>query len=361
MKGKVTYICGKEVMGVDILKRMPKVELHLHLDGSVRPATIMEIAAQEGISLPACDLESLTQLLMVQEDCRSLPDYLARFDLPLLCLQTEQALKRAAYEILEDAANDHVKYMEVRFAPALHTAKGLTPEQVIAAVLEGMREASRHYGVVARALVICMRNHSPQDNEQMVYAAKMFHGQGVAGVDLAGDEVHFGPGLHRHVFQLAHHLGLPVTIHAGEAAGPENIRESIQSMCAKRIGHGVQLQKDPELLELVVREGIPLEMCLTSNVQTRVVPGGASHPIRYYYDSGVKVTLNTDNTTVSNTTLTQELQKAAKLFAFTPQDIAAIMLNGLQAAFLEETEKARLRQEFEQAYRELGIPGFTQA
>lgn len=340
---------------MDIIKRMPKAELHIHLDGSVRPRTVEEIAQEEGIALPDADPSALPRLLQVQPDCRNLPDYLSKFDLPLRCMQSEKALRRIAFEIVEDAALQGVKYMEVRFAPRLHTAKGLSLEAAIAAVLAGLEKGERSTGTVVRAIVICMRSHEPDANLRVMLAAQAFLGKGVVGLDLAGDEVRFPPGIHRRVFRLAHETGFPITIHAGEAAGPENIRESVVDLCARRIGHGVRLKEDPALLEWMIERRIALEMCVTSNVQTKAASDWESHPVKEYFRQGLVVTLNTDNTTVSGTDLTNEIQHAVDRLAFSLEDIARMTIHAVKASFLEESKKQPLLDRFRSDFRRLGV------
>jgi adenosine deaminase len=329
---------------------LPKVDLHFHLDGSVRPSTIKEIALAEGIKLPAEEVEQLASFLQVKESCNDLSEYLSTFELPVLCLQTAQALERVAYEAVEDASKQNIKYLEIRFAPQLHTDKGLTLEEIVSSVLAGMKNAGEAFGVRARLLLTCLRSHSLEKTTEVVETARKFLGQGVVGVDLAGDEAGYPPQLHREAFRLAHRYDIPITVHAGEAAGAENIREAIVNMHAKRIGHGVRLRENRELLHAVKKNQIALEMCPTSNVQTKAVSSWREHPIREYYDHGILVTVNTDNTTVSNTTITQEYEKLVQLYQFSLEDLKRIIMNALAASFLEEPERKKLIAEFQHAF-----------
>lgn len=333
---------------------LPKVELHYHLDGSVRPSTVRDIALEEGISLPATELEQLTSYLEVKEDCSDLKQYLSTFELPIQCMQSARGLERIAYEAVEDAARQNIKYLEIRFAPALHMQKGLQLEEIVSCVLAGMKQAERKFGTLARVILICLRSHSLEMNKAVAKTARHFLGQGVVGLDLAGDEAGFPPQLHKEVFRLAHKYDIPITIHAGEAAGSENIREAITGLHAKRIGHGVRLRDDRELLEAVRERQIPLEMCLTSNVQTKAVKSWTEHPIREYYDQGILITVNTDNTTVSNTNMTQEYEKLIGIYDFGLKDVKNVIMNGLKASFLEEHLKKKLLAEFRSEFERLG-------
>jgi adenosine deaminase len=340
---------------LELIERMPKVDLHIHLDGSVRPQTVREIALEEDVQLPTTELSVLLHLLQVDKGCKNLPDYLSKFELPLRVMQSESSLRKIAFEIVEDAALQGVRYIEVRFAPQLHTQKGLSIEEVIAAVVSGLEAGERKFSTIARAIVICMRNHLPGTNLKVMQSAQTFLGKGVVGLDLAGDEAHYPPIIHKDVFRLAYDAKFPITIHAGEAAGPENIRESVMNMFAQRIGHGVRLKEDPRLLEWIIRKQIPLEMCITSNVQTRVIPDWKSHPIKEYFSEGVLVTINTDNTTVSNTNITKEIRSAVEILGLSIQDIASMTLTAVKVSFLEGSRKNTLVKEYRTAFQHLGI------
>lgn len=330
---------------LETIKKWPKVELHYHLDGGLRPDTIKEIASQLGMPLPP-DEEAWRSALYVTDECPSLIEYLSKFQLPALCLQTAEHLKRAAYEAVEDAAQDNIKYIEIRFAPQLHTEGGLSLEDVVSSVVEGAKAGERDFGTIARIIPICLRNHDVARNWQVLELTKKWIGKGVVGIDLAGDEAGFPPQLHRSVFVAAKQSGIPITIHAGEAAGADSIRQAVTGLFAQRIGHGVRLAEDPELLELVKEKKIPLEMCLTSNIQTKAAPSWEDHPIRQYDELGIIVTVNTDNTTVSNTTLTQEYERLMRYCRFSFSDLQRIVLNALDASFAEAEVKEKLRAEF---------------
>lgn len=331
---------------------LPKVDLHFHLDGSVRPSTIIEIAQEEGIKLPALELERLLPFLQAKENGGDLSDYLSAFELPILCLQSERALERVAYEAVEDASRQNVKYLEIRFAPQLHREKGLSLENIVSSVLAGITSAGKQFGVKARLILTCLRSHSPDKSLEVAETARQFMGQGVVGLDLAGDEAGFPPQLHKEAFRLAHRHGIPITIHAGEAAGAENIQEAITNMNAARIGHGVRLRDNPALLQEVKKNGIALEMCITSNIQTHAVKSLQDHPIRQYFDQGILVTINTDNTTVSNTTITQEYEKLVRFYHFSLEELKQIILNGASASFLDGHEKQEFLSEIQKEFNQ---------
>ncbi|XEC95197.1 adenosine deaminase [Paenibacillus tarimensis] len=339
----------------EIIRQMPKVDLHLHLDGCVGPATLLELAREQGAELPASEPEGLLPYMQVQDDCGSLAEYLSKFDFVLPLLQTPEALIRTAYETVKHCSAHNCKYVEVRFGPQLHRAKGLSAGDAIRYVLEGLQLGEREFGVMARAIAICMRSHSAEQNLEVVEAASKYVGHGVAAVDLAGDEASFPAGLSRDVFALAKRCGIPVTIHAGEAAGPDNIREAITNLGATRIGHGVRMRENGDVMKLVQGRGITLEMCPLSNIQTKAVRGWEDYPIREYFDAGYRVTVNTDNPTVSGTTITREYEWLAERFAFTPQELARLVMNGVDAAFLNNEEKEALRRQFIRRFNEMGL------
>lgn len=325
------------------IRQMPKVELHMHLDGSLRPETVLELAAEQGIPLPAADPQSLLPYMQVDGGCSSLAEYLGKFAFTCLFLQTPEALQRAACEAVEQAAAEGCRYVEVRFAPQLHRERGLSCEEAIHHVVAGLRRGEELYGCRAQAIVICMRHHSSALNKEAVEAAAVYAGRGVAAVDLAGDEAGYPASLFRDVFLLAHRKGLPVTIHAGEAAGPDNIYAAVMKLGASRIGHGVRLKEDPAIHELIRRRGIPLEMCPVSNIQTKAVPDWSRYPIREYFESGIPITVNTDNPGVSGTSLSREYGILSELFGFTRSELSRLVLHAADAAFLNDRDKAELK------------------
>ncbi|MBJ6363985.1 adenosine deaminase [Paenibacillus sp. GCM10012307] len=335
------------------LQKMPKTELHMHLDGSVQPSTLLQLAARSGQPLEFQEPNELLPCMQVEEDCRNLKEYLEKFDFVLPYLQSAEALEQVAYEAVFQCAEQGCLYTEVRFAPQLHILKGLSVSDVIAHVLSGLHKANTELGILAQGIAICMRHHNETQNLETVEAAAAFLGRGLAAVDLAGDEASFPASNFRSVFARARELGLPTTIHAGEAAGADNIREAVYGLHALRIGHGIRLQESSELALAILELGVPLEMCPTSNIQTKAVPDWESYPIRDYFSQGIKVTINTDNPTVSNTTLTREYEQLHQRFGFTWEELKQISLNGAAAAFLPDDEKQLLKEKMLERFREL--------
>ncbi|MDO7908618.1 adenosine deaminase [Paenibacillus sp. JX-17] len=338
----------------EILRKMPKLDLHLHLDGSVKTATILDLARQRGIKLPAVDADGLIPHMKVSGRCGSLVEYLSKFDFVAGFLHTGEALERVAFELVEQAAADNCEYIEVRFGPQLHRGEGLSCYDAIGHVLQGLQRGEQVYGVTSRAIAICLRHHSIRDNLEVIEAAAAYKGKGLAAVDLAGPEAEYPAELHREVFERAQALGLAVTIHAGEAAGPENIREAITRLGATRIGHGVRLREDKQVFHMVHDQGIVLEMCPISNYQTRAVADWNVYPIREYFDAGLKLTVNTDNLTVSNTSIHEEYSILMDKFGFRLKEIGQLILNGVDAAFLEPAVKRRMKERFESRFAQLG-------
>ncbi|MEC0231855.1 adenosine deaminase [Paenibacillus alba] len=339
----------------DLLSRLPKVDLHLHLDGSVKPETLLELALHQGIDLPVYDREGLIPHMRVGEECGSLIEYLSKFDFTTRIMQSGEALERIAYEVVQQSAEHNCKYVEVRFAPQLHRNNGLTVEETIHHVVEGMKRGQRDFGVRGGVIAICMRNHSCQSNLEVIEAAATFVGKGVVAVDLAGDEATYPPEFFREVFAESTRLGIPVTIHAGEAAGAVNVYEAVTNLGATRIGHGVRLKENRSILEMVKERRIPLEMCPISNIQTKAVSSWEAYPIREYLEQGLLVTINTDNPSVSGTDITNEYRVLSDRFGFTAPELVKLIMNGVDAAFLDEADKLLLRREMEDEISSLGL------
>ena len=339
----------KEAMSLDF-HAMPKVELHLHLDGSVRPATVWELlqerrragSAAAGGYAGLDTLEAVAAAMQVPDDCPSLADYLTRFALPLAVMQDGEALERIAYELVADAAAENVVHVEVRFAPALHTAEGLTMRAAAEAVLRGLDRGRRDFGVTTGLIACCMRHLPAEDNTAMVRAVEPLLGQGLVAIDLAGDEAGFPGILHREPLQLAKQMGFHVIVHAGEASGPDEVRVALEVLGAERIGHGVRLEEDPVLLREAAARGIALEMCPTSNVQTKAVRSLENHPLRRYLEAGLAATVNTDNRTVSNTTMAAEYRRVAQELGLTAEQVRQTVFNAVAHAFLPAAEKQAL-------------------
>ena len=319
------------------------IDLHLHFDGSLLPRTVLELAREQGIRLPAEEPDELKLFLTAPEDCKSLNEYLEKFDLPLLVLQTKEAIRKGMYTLVSSLKEQGMLYAEIRFAPQLHTRKGLSQEQVVKAAVLGMQEAMAGSFFKAKLILCCMRGaDNREENLQTVRTAAAFLGRGVAAADLAGAEALYPTADYEEVFALARELSLPFTIHAGEADGAESVEAAIR-MGASRIGHGVRAGEDARLLEELRERRIPLEMCPSSNVQTKAVPSLLEHPILEFLRKGLIVTVNTDNMTVSDTTVEREFGLLREKLGMTQEEHRQLLLNATDAAFLTEEERWRLR------------------
>ena len=339
----------------ELLKKLPKAELHCHLDGSMRLDTIWELAEAEQVKLPTSDKESLRKILEVGEDCDSLATYLKPFDITVSVLQTHDALARAAYELAEDCVAENVRYLEIRFAPMLHTQKGLKLTEVLDAVIEGMHRAERDMNIRLGLILCGLRHTTPEDTMRVAELAVAYKNKGVVGFDLAGAEKKFPAKDHIEAFYLIVNNNINTTAHAGEASGPDSIHEALHYINANRIGHGTRLRENGDLLNYVNDHRIPLEMCITSNIQTKAVKTYERHPVKNYFDYGIRVTLNTDNRLISQTTLTDEYEKAVNLYGFNAEEIRMIVLNGFKSAFLPFVEKVKM---IKQIIKELETLGF---
>jgi adenosine deaminase len=324
---------------IEAIQRLPKTDLHVHLDGSMRLQTILDLAAKDNISLPASDPESLARAMHCGENTGSLVEYLKAFDITLRVLQTEEALYRTAYELAADAAAENVRYMEVRYSPMLHTRHGLPLTRVVEAVLSGLRAAYADHAILSNVIICGIRNISAEKSLEMAQLAVAYKGRGVIGFDLAGAEYDHPAKHHREAFQLIRNNNINCTIHAGEAYGPESIKQAIHVCGAHRIGHGCRLREDGDLLHYVNDHRIPLECCPSSNVQTGAVKDLASHPLRLYYDLGLRVTVNTDNRLITDTTVSKELLLMHEHMGFGFADLKQVVLNGFKSAFLPFHER----------------------
>ena len=324
-----------------LLRRLPKAELHCHLDGSVRPQTMLELAKEYRVALPRDDAEALRDYMRV-DDAHSLEDYLMRFDTTLSVMQTEEALERIAYELAIDVAAEGVRYIEMRYAPPLNTLQGLTLEQTVAAPLRGIAKAQAETDITARVIICSLRHYDPALSLELAHLAVAHRGLGVVGFDLAGGE--FGNPASRHAAAFAYckEHGLACTCHAGEGDGADSIRQAVHDCHAHRIGHATRLLEDAALVEEVHERGIALELCLTSNVQTRATERYETHPLKQFLARGMNVCLNTDNRLMSDTTLVDEYHHAATKCDCTIEEIAGMALDGFRSSFLPVDEKQAL-------------------
>ena len=341
---------------LEYLQKLPKTDLHCHLDGSVRLATILALAEEQGVKLPAHDEDRLSKLIYPGEECQSLEDYLKAFDITLAVLQTEDALHRVAFELAEDAARENVRYLEVRYSPTLHTRQGLNLTSIVEAVLSGLREAKRRYGIRYGVILCGIRSISAESSLRMAELCVAFKNRGVVAFDLAGAEYNFPAKDHKQAFQLILNNNVNCTAHAGEAYGPESISQAIHYCGAHRIGHGTRLRENGDLLNYINDHRIPLEICLSSNVQTRAVADFASHPLPLYFNYGLRVTINTDNRLVTDTTVTKELYLAHLHYGFSLEDIKTIIISGFKSAFLPYREKADVLKEINKELETFQVP-----
>ncbi|MCR4404392.1 MAG: adenosine deaminase [Candidatus Acetothermia bacterium] len=331
---------------------MPKFDLHVHLDGSLRPGTILELTKRgpRGPHLP--NLEAIERAVTPPRHCQ-LEEYLQPFQVTLALLQTDEALERAAYELCEDAAREQVVYIEIRFAPLLHLKAGLSPQKAVESVLAGMRRAEQAYPVKTGLIICGMKQHPPEKVERTARLAADYLGQGVVGFDLAGPEEPFPPSLHRRAIELARAAGLHLTLHAGEGCCPEQIKEAV-ALGAERIGHGFYLYQDQETERRVAAAGIALEVCPTSNLQiSGQMETYADHPLKRYLDRGIRVTVNTDNRLMSKTSSTREFSEVIEAFSLTPAEVKRLLLNSAAAAFAPEALRRMLSSQVNEAFSEI--------
>ncbi len=324
----------------DVIRQMPKTDLHCHLDGSVRIDTVLDLAKKQNVKLPTDDKKELEQLLAPGLKCKSLVEYLRPFDITLSVMQEAEALTRTAFELAEDAAKENIWYLEVRYSPVLHTRKGLKLTEIVDAVLAGLKAAEKKYSIKTGVLICGMRNINPETSLTLAELAMAYKNQGVVGFDLAGAEESYPAKHHREAFYLILNNNINCTAHAGEAYGPESIHQALHYCGAHRIGHGTRLKEDGDLLNYVNDHRIPLEICLTSNIQTKAAASYETHPLKFYYDYGLRVTINTDNRLISQTTLTDELYLAAKYANWNMADLKNVIVSGFKSAFMPMREKA---------------------
>ncbi len=325
----------------ELIRRLPKTELHCHLDGCVRPSTLLELAAEYDKPMPADDAEALAAYMLV-DDAENLEDYLERFSVTLSVMQTPEALERIAYELAEDAAREGVRYLETRYAPVLNVRGGLSLEETVEAPLRGLARAQKEYGITGRVIVCAIRNMAPEVSLELAKLAVGYKDRGVVGFDLAGGEVGNRASRHKDAFDYARAHDLPCTCHAGEADGAESVRDAVHRCGACRIGHGTRLIEDESLTQYVADRQITVECCLTSNVQTRATSAFDTHPMRTYFDRGLNVSLSTDNRLMSGVTLTDEYLRASKHLGFSFEELCKVARNGFNSAFLHENERRAL-------------------
>ncbi|MBI5168542.1 MAG: adenosine deaminase [Candidatus Eisenbacteria bacterium] len=344
----------------DVIRRLPKTELHCHLDGSVRPKTVLDLAQEQGVTLPTTNLTKLTRLMQAGKRTRNLGDYLKIFDITLSVMQEKEALYRIAYELVEDCAEENVRHLEVRYSPILHRKRRLSFPDIVDPVIAGLRDAGARNNMSTGVIICGIRSMSPKISMELAELAVAYKGRGVLAFDLAGQEKDYPAKAHRDSFELIHKNNINSTVHAGEAFGPESIGQALHYCGAHRIGHGTRLLEDDGLLRYVRDHRIPLEMCLSSNVQTRVSKTPQAHPFGQYFRQGLRVTLNTDNRLMSATTVSDEIELAVKAFKLSPYEIKRIIINGFKSAFMPYPQKARMLREVNLEMDRIFLDAFPQ-
>lgn len=322
----------------EFIQKMPKIDLHCHLDGSLPIPTAKRILKDLG---EEWEEDRLRERMGVPDDCPSLAAYLACFDLPIRCLQTGDALEMCARDMALKAAEENTVYLEVRFAPSTQLLKGLSVRTAIEAVERGLQRARVETGIMTGIIVCAMRHLPEETNLAMFRQAREMLGEGVLACDLAGDEASFPMKGFRTLFEEALRLGLPFTLHAGECGSRDNIREAID-LGASRIGHGTAAAGDPVLQKLAADRGIGFEQCPTSNVQTKILRGFEMSPVREFLKAGIPVSVGTDNRTVSRVSLTEEFSKLSALAGLTREEMERIYLSSVSMAFAGDDIKERL-------------------
>jgi adenosine deaminase len=335
----------------DTLQNLPKVDLHRHLEGSLRLSTLAEIACEHGVDLPSYDIEELRPYVQVTTDeATDFHTFLEKFNFLARFYPELDCIDRISYEAVADAAQDNVKYLELRFNPAtLALSQGFSLEEVVERVISAVKKAEQDFDITAKLLTTIRRDYDQDTASRIVDMAIHYADQSIVGLDLAGDEAHYSARPFAELFNKAKEAGLGITVHAGEAAGAESVRTAIELLRADRIGHGVRASEDLAVMDLVRERGITLEMCLTSNIQTAAVKAITGHPLRAFFQIGLPVTINTDDPSVSNTTLTDEYIVAVRGIGVTMPEIKQMILTGVRAAFLPKSEEERLEALFTEA------------
>ncbi len=329
-----------------LIEAMPKAELHLHLDGSLRVATALELARTRGVDAPKT-WRGMFDALVAPMPCRDQAELLRAFDLPIALMQDAEALERITEELVETKAAEGVRYVEIRWGPLLHVAGGLSMEDGIEAVVRAAERAAARTGTVVRLIATALRSHDPVDNARLAEVAVRFRDRGLTGWDLAGDEAGFpDPAAHTRAFEVARAGGLRITVHAGEWGGAAQVRRALV-VAPQRIAHGERASDDAALVAELTSRGIPLDLCPTSNFQAGTVPSIAEHTVARLFRAGAPVTISTDDTTVSNVTLTEEYGRCVAEIGLTLPELWAIDRYALDVAFADEATLAPLRAEFD--------------
>ena len=329
---------------MSLFQKLPKIELHQHLDCSLSYAVVLKID-------PQISAAEYREKFIAPPKCNNLADFLSRAPQGIRLMQTERNLQLVTFDLFEQLRQDNIIYAEIRFAPLLHTELGLTPQRVVEVIEKAVSQAGRETGIEARLILSTLRNYSEQQSLETVQLARQFQNSRVAGFDIAGDEAGYPIDAHVRAFEYAARHGIPCSAHAGEARGPESVRETLDRFHPARLGHGVRSIEDPDLLVELREKGIHLEVCPTCNIQTDVFDRYEDHPVDRLYREGISLGINTDTRTITNITLTREYQKLHDVFGWTEEHFLQCNRNALKAAFISESLKSLLRERLESGYR----------
>ncbi|MBQ6367643.1 MAG: adenosine deaminase [Erysipelotrichaceae bacterium] len=334
----------------------PKLDLHLHLDGSFRIETVWELAQQQNVQMPAQTLEDYKQFLYDCSNAESVNEYLKMFDAPIAVMQDKASLSRVAYELIEDLAKQGLAYAEIRFAPQLHTVKGMSQAEAVEAVLDGRERALADYPQIRIGILTCMMSVGMPDvnwkqNEETIEVCRQYLGKGVVGIDFAGAEGIVPLKEYKALFDKINEYGIPATCHAGDSQDWHTVEDAM-SFGVTRIGHGHHIYENPALCREAIERGITLEICPTSNIQCKTRSSYPFHPAKNLFASGMEITINTDNMTLARTTLDMEYDHCLKEMGFEYNDLILMNMNSVMASFMKEEEKTELLQKLVSCLKE---------
>ncbi len=319
----------------DFIKKMPKIDLHCHIDGSFSPHFVKTTLGLEEST------EHILDMLKAPSSCNSLAEYLTKFDLPIKCLQTKKDITAGIIDILDSASKENTKYLELRFAPTCSINENLSYEDIYEAVIEGCKQGKSVYDIDSNIIICAMRHHSLEDNLKMLEVSVDYLDYGICALDLAGDEASFNNSLFKELFARAKALNMPFTIHSGECGSTENVRLALE-YGARRVGHGIALAKDKSLMEECKKAHLGLELCPTSNYQTKAVSPNDIYPLKLFLNQGLLATVNTDNRTVSTTDMTKELDLVYHNFNISEEEIIRLYKNSIEISFADDNIKNQL-------------------
>lgn len=331
----------------DFIQKLPKTDLHCHLDGSMRPETILDIAREENLPLKDLSLSELKKKLVCGEKVTSLPVFLQAFDITCSVMQTKKAIQRITFELIEDAARENVRCLEIRHHPGFLTSKELSLEEAVDAVYQGILQAKKKYNTHAHQIICGIKTFTPENSIEMAQVAVSMKSHGVVGFDMAGAERGFPSKNHAKACEVAKKGGLNITIHAGEDDEPVGIRDAIDYCHAQRIGHGRTLIDDEKLIQYVQDKKVFIEACPSSNVQINLTPNFSKHPTRKLLEKGVAMTLNTDNRLLTGINISDEYKRSHEFLGMTKEQLKQIALNGFAASFMPQEVKTSLIQDIQ--------------